>query len=361
MKMNILFIVPYPEEGPSNRLRVSQYLPYLKEAGVKYKLRPFVFKRFYNILYSRGNYLKKFIFFIWSFLARLGDIVRLAKYDVVFIHREACPLGPPFFEWAAYRFKKKIIFDFDDAIYLPNRSAYNSFVKWLKNPQKVPYIIRISDRVIAGNNFLADFVARYNKNVEVIPTCVDTDTYNNIYAGRASGSLTIGWIGSATTVEYLNMLKEVFIKLIEKYPHLRLKIIGGEFKIDGLEEVITNKKWSLENEVSDLRSMDIGVMPMPDNEWTKGKCCFKALLYMSMQIPCVCSSAGLNKEIIKDGINGFLASSDKEWIDKLSFLIENEQLRKTIGSAGRKTVEEEFSVKANSAGYLKAIEKAGHG
>jgi len=357
--MKVLFIVPYPEEGPSNRLRVSQFLPYLKEAGIRFKLRPFVFKMFYRILYSRGNYLKKIMFFIWSFLGRLVDIARLLRYDVVFIHREACPLGPPFFEWAARKFRKRIIFDFDDAIYLPNRSKYNNFIEWFKNPRKVPYIVKISDRVIVGNKFLADFVAGYNKNVEVIPTCVDTETYYNTDERCVPGRITIGWIGSATTVEYLHMLKEVFVKLIERYPYLRLKIIGGEFKINGLDEFIINKKWSLENEVSDLRSMDIGIMPMPDNEWTRGKCCFKALLYMSMRIPCVCSPVWLNKEIIKDGVNGFLALSDREWLDKLSFLIESEQLRKTIGLAGRRTVEEEFSVKENSSRYIKAIEKVG--
>ena len=355
--MKILFIVPYSEEGPSNRLRVSQFLPYLSKAGIQYKVRPFIFNRFYRILYSKGNYFKKGIFFISSFLGRMADIVRLLKYDVIFIHREACPISVPFFEWAAYRLKKKIIFDFDDAIYLPNKSKYNNIVKWVKDTKKVPYIIKISNMVIAGNCFLADFASRYNKNVEVIPTCVDTDTYRNTVNARVSDSLTIGWIGSTTTVEYLYLLKNIFVKLAAKYPYLRFKIIGGEFKVSGLDDIIINKKWSLENEVSDLETIDIGIMPMPDNDWTRGKCCFKALLYMSMQIPCVCSSVGINKKIIKDGTNGFIASSNKEWFDKLSFLIENEALRKKIGVAGRKTVEESFSVKVNSDRYLEIIKR----
>ncbi len=351
--MRILFIVPYPIEGPSNRLRVSQFLPYLKENGILCKERPFIFSGFYRILYLKGNHIKKGIFFLWSLLGRFTDIIRLLKYDIIFIHREACPLGPPFFEWIAYKFKKRIIFDFDDAIYLHSKSRSNNFIDHFKNSNKTAYIIKISDRVIAGNKFLSDFAMRFNKNVEIIPTCVDTDNYNN-NDGNIKDALTIGWIGSTTTVEYLNELRNVFIKLAKKYPYLNFKIIGGEFKIDRFH-AITNKRWRLEDEVSDLRSMDIGIMPMPDSDWARGKCGFKALLYMSMQIPCVCSSVGVNKEIVQDGINGFLASSEDEWIDKLSHLIDDVELRIRMGRAGRKTVEERFSVKVNAQKYLNII------
>ena len=352
--MRILFIVPYPIEGPSNRLRVSQFLPYLKENGILYKVRPFIFSGFYRILYSKGNYIKKVIFFLWSLLGRFTDIIRSLKYDIIFIHREACPLGLPFFEWAAYKFKKRIIFDFDDAIYLNNRSRSNNLIDYFKDSSKTAYIIKISDRVIAGNKFLSDFAIKFNKNVEIIPTCVDTDNYNNNDAEKRRDALTIGWIGSATTVEYLNELRNVFTGLAKKYPYLNFKIIGGEFKINGFH-AITNKRWRLEDEVLDLRSIDIGIMPMPDSDWARGKCGFKALLYMSMQIPCVCSPVGVNKEIIQDGINGFLALSEDEWIDKISHLIDDEDLRKKIGRAGRKTVEEKFSVKVNAPKYLDII------
>ena len=352
--MRILFIVPYSNEGQSNRLRVSQFLPYLKEKGFQYKVRPFVFRRFYNIVYLKGNYVKKVIFFLCALCGRLFDIVRLVRYDVVFVHREACPFGPCFFEWIAHKFGKKLIFDFDDAIYLTNKSRSNNFVERFKDPHKVPYIIRISDRIIAGNRFLADFASKYNKKVDIIPTCVDTDTYINNNLNNNPGRLTIGWIGSVTTIEYLNMLKNVFVKLAEKYPHLNFEIVGGDFSIDGISSLVS-KKWSLERELSDLSSMDIGLMPMPDNDWTKGKCGFKALLYMSMQIPCVCSPVGVNKEIVQDGINGFLADSEEEWIEKISRLAEHPELRKKMGMAGRITVEEKFSVKRNAPRYFEVI------
>jgi len=354
--MKILFIVPYTKEGQSNRLRVEQFLPYLRERGIQYKLRPFVFKRFYEILYLRGNYVKKLIFFLYSLFGRLIDIGRLIKYDAVFIHREACPFGPPFFEWIAYKIRKRIIFDFDDAIYLPSRSISNNLVEQLKNPAKVPYIIKISDRVIAGNSFLSDFATRFNSKVSIIPTCIDTETYCNTGTRHDTRGLTIGWIGSSTTVEYVDLLRNVLKILMEKYHNLNIKIIGGEFKIDGVN-AITNKKWRLESEISDLKSIDIGVMPMPDNDWTRGKCGFKALLYMSLQIPCVCSPVGVNRHIIQDGVNGFLASSEKEWVDKLSFLIESEELRKRIGCKGRKTVEERYSVKLYKDRYLQLLEE----
>ena len=352
--MRILFIVPYPAEGPSSRLRVEQFLPYLRKEGIEYKIRPFVFRNFYSVLYSKGNYVKKIIFFLWSFFGRLIDMIRFIRYDVFFIHRETCPIGPPFFEWFAHKCGKRIIFDFDDAVYLSNKSRANNFIEHFKNPGKIPYIIKISNRVIAGNKYLSEYALKFNKNVEIIPTCVDTDTYLNVNGKIGLDGLTIGWIGSATTVEYLNILKDVFVILQKKYPCLEYKIIGGEFKIEGLN-CITNKSWRLESEILDLRSIDIGVMPMPDNEWTRGKCGFKALLYMSMQIPCVCSPVGVNKDIIEEGVNGFLAASQGEWIDALSDLIENSDLRQKIGRAGRKTVEEKFSVGLHAPEYMKII------
>ncbi|KKT72855.1 MAG: Glycosyltransferase [Microgenomates group bacterium GW2011_GWA2_44_7] len=132
--------------------------------------------------------------------------------------------------------------------------------------------------------------------------------------------------------------------------------MGGNFSIDGLSTIIS-KPWSMEEEIEDLKTFDIGIMPMPDNEWTRGKCGFKAILYMNMGIPCVCSPVGVNREIITDGVNGFLAGTDEEWIEKLSLLIENAELRKKLGMAGRKTVEEKYSVNINAPRCLEIFKR----
>lgn len=354
--MRILFILPYSTEGASNRYRIEQYLPYLRQKNIEFNLSPFVHRKFYSILYLKGHYFRKAVYFIGALLRRFIDIVRLFRHDIVFIHREACPIGPPFFEWLVTRFNKPMIFDFDDAIFLPSTSKPNSFIEKFKNPNKISYVIKKSRYIIAGNRYLADFALRYNRSVAVIPTSIDTDRYAPAALKDKDAQVTIGWIGSITTAGFLYELEGVFSELSKKYSHIMFKIVGGNFSPKGFTNII-NKPWSLDNELDDLRTFDIGIMPMPDNEWTRGKCGFKAIFYMSMGIPCVCSAVGMNKEIISDGINGFLASNDDEWIDKLSFLIEDHALRQRLGISGRRTAEEKYSININAPKFLGILEK----
>lgn len=352
--MKILFWVPYPTEGASNRYRIEQYLPFLRERGRCY-LHPFWSSAAYKILYEKGCHLKKLYYFILGTLSRISDVLTLFRYDIIFIHREAYPIGGAFLENIVLIFKKAIVFDFDDAIFLPSCSHSNNFIEKFKRPNKVSAIIRKSIYVIAGNEYLADFALRYNRNVCVIPTSIDTDRYSFRERG-ATDEIVIGWVGSITTLDFLTPMAGVFTRLSEKYGNLKFMIVGGMFSVDGLTNIIS-KPWSAQKEMADLKALDIGIMPMPDNEWTNGKCGFKAILYMSMGIPCVCSRVGVNKNIITDGVNGFLAGNEYDWVTKLSFLIESSDLRKKIAVAARKTVEERFSVKANAPKFLEAIQK----
>lgn len=353
--MKVLFWVPYPTEGASNRYRVEQYLPYLKKSGIRYSLRPFWSRFAFKVLYKAGHRFAKFYYFVLGTISRLFDLLRIFQYDVIFIHREAYPIGGAFFESILAKLKKPFIFDFDDAIFLPASSRPNNFIEKYKRPEKVNDIIKMAGYVIAGNNYLVDFSLPYNRSVSVIPTPIDTDKY---YPNRNkhNDEVVIGWIGSVTTLDFLNTMKSVFIRLSKQFSRIKFKIVGGNFSIDGFSSVIS-KPWSLEEEIEDLKSFDIGIMPMPDNEWTKGKCGFKAILYMSMGVACVCSPVGVNKEIIIDGANGFLAYTESEWFEKLSLLIENSEIRKRIGMAGRKTVEEKYSIKVNAPKYLEVLKK----
>lgn len=359
--MRIIFLVPYPTEGASNRLRIEQYFPSLKLKNIKCRIRPFISKNFYKILYFRGNNLLKFYYFVIDTINRLIDLMRVTQYDLVFIHREAYPIGPPFFEYIIAKLNKPIIYDFDDAIFLPNVSQVNNFIERFKLPSKIAKIISLSSYVIAGNEYLKDFVLRYNKKVSVLPTCIDTEKYKNMdYAIKDQKQIMIGWIGSKTTEGFLHDKEPVFKTLAKKYTAIKFIFIGTEYEIEGLPQ-LSCKKWSIATELEDIRNFDIGIMPMPENKWTKGKCGFKAILYMSMGIPTVCSPVGVNKEIIKDGENGFLAATEEEWIKKLSSLIENPTLRQKIGSAGRKTVEERYSLDVNKPKFLAIIQEVYNG
>lgn len=353
--MRVLFWVPYPTEGASNRYRVEQYLPYLQKERIAYSLHPFWSSSAYRILYKNGHYFRKICFFILGTISRIYDLLGIFRYDIVFIHREAFPVGGAIFENIISILKKPFIFDFDDAIFLPSCSYPNNFIERFKKPEKIINIIKRSKYVIAGNHYLSDFAFRYNHSVSIIPTPIDTDKYCPEDRKRG-GEIVIGWMGSVTTLEFLDIMRNTFIYLSKRFHNIRFKIVGGDFSIEGLSNIIS-KPWSLEEEIEDLRSFDIGIMPMPDNEWTNGKCGFKAILYMNIGIPCVCSPIGVNKEIITDGVNGFLASSEDEWINKLSLLIENPELRRRLGMAGRETVEEKYSLKVNAPKYLEIFKK----
>jgi len=350
--MNILFWVPYPVEGPSNRFRVSQYLPYLGLHGHQYRLRPFWNSRAYSVLYKKGRYIEKIVYFLCGIFNRFIDLFSIFKYNAIFIHREACPFGPPFFEWLVYKFKKQIIFDFDDAIFLQNVNPANSMCSFLKIPSKTKKIIKMSKSVIVANRFLEEYARRFNACVYLVPTPIDTEKFT--MSKKDSGQIIIGWIGSPTTAPYLRIVFNVMQALSRNYSFV-FKVIGaGEpVSIPGVK--VENHSWCLEREVRDFQGIDIGIYPLADTLWAQGKAAFKAIQYMAVAVPVVASPVGMAREMIADNINGFMAGSEEEWIEKISRLIEDPELRKKIGLAGRKTVEEKFSVKVNLPRFLDAI------
>lgn len=354
--LKILFLVPYTTEGGSNRFRVEQYLPDLRRRGVESVVRPFLCSSaFYDILYRPGRTLRKGWYFLASSLNRLLDLVRSRKFDRIVIHREAFPIGPPVLEWLLSRSRIPIVYDFDDAIWQRNTSEANRALQFLKCPGKVVTIIRLSGQVIAGNAYLRDFALRHNSHVTVIPTPIDTDRFHPVPRVEGEG-VTLGWIGSQSSAPYLRILDQVLPSLASRCD-VRLRVVGGEYHNAGAR--VSNHEWRLDREVADLQSFDIGLMPMPDNEWTRGKCAFKALQYMAVGIPVICSPVGMNSEVVQDGFNGFLADSEAEWIERLSLLIEDRGLREAMGQRGRAVVEERYSVQANFPKFLQVLEDAG--
>ncbi|MDD5435938.1 MAG: glycosyltransferase family 4 protein [Candidatus Omnitrophica bacterium] len=341
--MKVLFIVPYPTSGPSNRFRVEQYLPYLDEKKISYCIRPFCNTDFYFLLRKRGHYLKKFAYLLGFSFLRLVDLLRSLDYDAVFIHREAFPAKDHIFEWLFRIFGKRMIYDFDDAVFL-------------KKPAKVRTVIRIADTIIAGNRFLKDYAAALNKKVAVLPTCIDTTRYRPAGGKKDARKVVIGWMGTPTTSVYLKGIDDVFKAILGKYKNVEIRIIGA-MSDDFLCPGLIYRDWSLESEISDLQEFDIGIMPMPDSDWTKGKCAFKTIQYMSVGIPSVASPVGMNMEVIKEGVNGCFASGSEEWCEKLSKLIESPELRRTMGENGRKTIEERYSLKVNSDKFLDLLRK----
>jgi len=243
-----------------------------------------------------------------------------------------------------YHFNQNMIFDFDDAIFLPPRHKQWMY-KW-GGTHKIAKIIEFSKHVIVGNEYLKEYALKYNRKVTLIPTAVDTARYSIKLSGSRKKEIVIGWIGMPSNLSYLKQLEKVFGILSRKYDII-LKIIStGKIEFKNVKIVV--KEWKYEEENSDLQSLDIGVMPLIKDEWSKGKCGTKILQYMAARVPPVASPVGANKEIIQNGINGFLVDSEEEWIEKLSLLIKDSKLRYEIGANGRKTVEDFYSLKINA-------------
>jgi glycosyltransferase involved in cell wall biosynthesis len=351
----ILFIAPHRlNRSPSQRYRFEQYLDFLSLNDWEWELSYLLNEKDDKIFYAPKHFIKK-VYLNLKFIAhRFKDIKKAENYDVIFVQREAIFLGLSYFE---KKFSKvsKLVFDFDDAIWLPNVSNSNRKFVWLKNPSKVKSIIKYADAVIAGNRYLASFAMRYNNDVTVIPTTIDTDKYSIKDRKKNSERVCIGWTGSLTTLQHFEIIISVLKQLKAKYKDKICIRVIADRKVEHTGLEIDFVKWNAETEVEDLSRIDIGLMPLPDDEWSKGKCGLKALQYMALGVPAVVSPVGVNTEIVEDGINGFIAENEDEWIEKLSLLIENPEIRKKLGTKARQTVEEKYSVDANKHKYLEVL------
>jgi glycosyltransferase involved in cell wall biosynthesis len=350
--MKILFIAPYPAgESPSQRYRMEHYLPYLKEHNISFSYKPFIEESTWKVLFQKGHPLKKIWGFGVGFLKRFFQIFSLYRYNYIYIHREATPVGPPFFEWIAAKvFKKKIIYDFDDAIWIPFSSENNKLASRLKNFGKVANICRWSYKVSVGNEYLGDFARKYNSSVIVIPTVVNTSEVHNQLQDQQTLIPSIGWTGTFSTLKYLDIVLPVLQELQAKYPFKFIVIADKDPKLPLQHYRFT--KWSRDKEAEDLLQFHIGLMPLYDDEISKGKCGFKAIQYMSLGIPAVVSPVGVNSIIVDDTISGFVCHSSAEWKDKLELLLNNSKLRASMGVAARKKIEKAYSVTSSTRLFL---------
>jgi len=323
--MKVAFLI-HSLEVNSCRYRVLQYLPHLKKQGVDA-----------SIHFYQRRWMDKIKFYN-----------TLGSYDILYIHRK---LFSPIEFWYIRKKAKKIIYDFDDALMYRSSGSKNPYSPARR--MKFAYMMSRMDYVISGNEFLKSEALRYNQNVCVIPTSIDLSRYG-LKEHFKGGSVTIGWLGSSSTLKYLKPLIPIFEKIQGKYSNMRLKIVCDKF-LDSSQVPIIKKKWSLEDEEKDLKSFDIGVMPLTDDLWSQGKCGLKILQYYSVGVPVVCTPVGVNRDIVQDGVNGYWAENEDQWEGRLLKLIEDERLRREMGLKGRRIVEEGYSLKVNASRILDVI------
>lgn len=347
----ILFIVPYPHsKAPSQRFRFEQYEVFLKKQGFELHYASFLDDNAWNILYQEGKVVSKSLAIFRSYFSRFTLLFQLKKYDHIFIHREMAPLGPPIFEYlVANVWKRKYIFDFDDAIWLPNFSSANSNFEWLKMYSKANKIMKWADNVTAGNDYLAAHASKYNSNVQVIPTTIDTENYHTVLSNHSTSPVVIGWTGSHSTMRYLDLIVPILQELEQDFQFVFRVISDKEpdFELKSLEFI----RWNKTTEIEDLSKIHIGIMPLTEDQWSEGKCGFKGLQYMSLGIASVMSPVGVNKKIIQHGKNGYLVETPEEWKAILTELLQNKEQRQAIGRAGRDRVVEAYSVMSQKENY----------
>ncbi|MBX2969620.1 MAG: glycosyltransferase family 4 protein [Cyclobacteriaceae bacterium] len=352
----ITFIAPYsPGIAPSQRFRFEQYFCVLKERGFHLNYLGFISKKNSGLFTHRNSFSTLSIICL-GFLRRIIHAGLIWQSDFVFIHRECAPIGPPFFEWIIAKvLRKKIIYDFDDAIWLTDKINESALEKFIRQRSKIRIICKWSYKVSCGNAFLANYAKQFNSNSFINPTTIDTENLHNptLYVQeRNSKKISIGWTGSHSTLKYLSEIENVLYELENTFPQVSFILIADKplaMKLKRYDFV----KWSKDTEAADLSKVDIGIMPLPNDEWSQGKCGFKALQFMAMGIPCVASPIGVNTTIIDHGINGFLASTKEEWLFYLTQLITQEDMRLTLGMDGRKKVETTYSVRSNADNFLK--------
>jgi glycosyltransferase involved in cell wall biosynthesis len=351
-KTKVLLICPYPIGGaPSQRFRFEQYLSFLTENGFEIIPKPFIDQKTWDLLYKPGLFGQKTIGMLKSFVKRFTLLFNLKKFDFVFMHREAMQFGPPIFEFILCKIlKKKVLYDFDDAIWLKNHSDSNAILSFTKWYSKVNSICGWVTSIQCGNQYLANYAKQFNDNVYIVPTSIDTIKKHNRIIDYDRDTITIGWTGSHSTMHYLDFIVPIIKLLEEKYP-IQFLVISDrnpEYALSSLKYC----KWNKETEIDDLAKLDIGIMPLTNNEWAEGKCAFKGLQYMSLGIATVMSPVGMNNQLITHGDNGYLANTELDWIENLSNLIEDKHLRKKIGLAGHQTILNKYSVEALKPLYL---------
>jgi len=349
----VFFLVPYPlGTAPSQRFRVELFLPELAKNNIRYRISPFIDTKTGTVLYKKGHLFLKMWGLCKGFLTRWWILFfRIPFYDYVFIHREAAPIGPPVFEWIIARFfRKRMIYDFDDAIWIPSTSSANHFINRLRASWKVKYICKWAYKVTVGNNYLQDYAKTFNQNSIRIPTCVNLENgFQNIKHHKEQ-NLSVGWTGSHSTLKYLNELIPVinelqrhldfnFLVIADKNPALPLK----NFRFI---------PWNASSEQDDILKLDIGVMPLVEDAWSEGKCGFKLIQYYASGIPAVASPVGVNKIIVEDAVNGFLCTSRDDWEISLKKLLTDKSLREQMGMAGREKVNKDYSIRSQAATFI---------
>lgn len=357
--MEVLALIPNQYgHAPGQRSSIELWETVLAPAGINIHYAPFETKRLSEVLYRPGHYATKVGEMVRAYVERIKLLGDLKRFDAVFVYREAALLGPAFLERMVARRGLPIIYQLDDPLFVPYTSPNNGYLSYLKFFGKISEICRLAKVVIVNSSQIREFAAQHNKNIWQVPCLVDTRQYEYRpeLLGGDSTVPCIGWSGSPTTVGNIKIVAGALRKISGRVKHCVHLIGGTEFDLPGVE--YTAQKWVAATEIEDLRKMQIGMVPLPVNEWNKRKFYMKTAQYMALGIPTVATPLGSNPEVIQHGVTGFLADSEDEWVEYLSRLIEDHDLRLRLSHEAARVAREKYSLESNTSKIIEAFRAA---
>lgn len=352
--MKVLFLTRYPVEGASSRYRVFQYLPHLERLGFEAEVQSFMDARLYRLTMASGHAAAKALGTLGATARRLLALMRWREYDALYLQRELFPFGGPVVERWLQRRGATLLFDYDDALFIKKPSRYNRLATLLRSGDKIRALFRLVDCVVAGNDWLRDAALEAGaKRAVTLEVAEDTARIPMHAPHTNDAPVTIGWLGSPSTVKYLHLIEPVLQRIAAEHPQTRWEIVGGgDFAMKGVPWKLTD--WSFEAEAEALARFDIGLMPLPNEDWARGKSGGKARTYMAAGIVPVVAGIGYNTELLTPGKSGFLCETPEDWYQAITRALADPVLRQSVAGAARGEVERRFDP-ATLAGEMARI------
>jgi glycosyltransferase involved in cell wall biosynthesis len=345
--MRLLMFTRYTAMAANSRYRLFQYIPMFEAAGHQVEVRPMLDDAYLNVLYSSGR--RSLAHTLRGYARRLVQLQKLSHYDAVICDQEFLPYFPAAAEREIARRCPRLFVDYDDA-------AHFKYRRLGPLRHRIPQLMSAAEAVVVGNHWLADFARLHNRNVHIIPTVVNCARYAPKQGHASSDRLKLVWIGTPVTAMFLEPLANTLATLREKYSHVDIRLIGAGARGREILPFAEVVPWSEATEAEMLSACDIGLMPLPDNDFTRGKCGLKLIQYMAAGLPVVASPVGANCDIVSDGSDGFLADTPQQWFAAIERLILSPELRRDFARSGVAKVAERYSLQSGFNAWMRILE-----
>ncbi len=351
--MRVLALTRYSSLGPSSRVRFYQYVPFLTSFGMELQVAPLLGNDYVRNLY--GGKHQPIFSMLQAYISRITYLVNSRHFDLLWIEKELLPWLPTLAEKLLLRRGIPCVVDYDDAVFHRYDQHRNPFIRALLG-KKIDAIMRQATTVVVGNEYLAERASLAGAGrIERLPSVVDISRYTT--KEKTGEQFRIGWIGSPITAPYLGLIKDA-LEEVAKLTGARVVLVGSgdQDPLPGVAKDVL--PWSEDSEVAQIQSFDVGIMPLPDGPFEQGKCGYKLIQYMACGLPVVASPVGVNTRIVEQGITGFQASTNADWVEALVMLAKDPGMRTALGKAGRIKVEQEYSLQVTAPRLLQIITEA---